>query len=172
METNATWSCDNYWKSSKDSNLFFFGQSVFSWISVGFEPTSVSVRMDLTSENVTVTYSCDECDDDFECKMCDISCWPYFQFDSLNMPDLDIAIKTIGMNLYWLNQGWPDIFVQGQNLKRKLYLGDYFLTFISYKLNICREEIFIFFIGLFWYLLWDSVLTKFVWKDHMHCISK
>ena len=56
--------------------------------------------MDLTSENVTVTYSCDECDDDFECKMCDISYWPYFQFDSLNMPDLDIAIKTIGMNLY------------------------------------------------------------------------
>ena len=55
--------------------------------------------MDLICENVTVTYSCDECDDDFECKMCDISYSDINQFGSLNMPDLDIAIKTIGMNL-------------------------------------------------------------------------
>jgi hypothetical protein len=53
-------------------------------------------------ENTTLTYSCDDCDDDYGCKMCNISYWPYFQFDSLNMPDLDIAIKTIGTNIFSL----------------------------------------------------------------------
>ena len=59
--------------------------------------------MDLKRENTTLSFSCDDCDDDFECKMCNLSYSVSLQFDSDYMPVLDITIKTIGMSLLSLN---------------------------------------------------------------------
>ncbi len=53
--------------------------------------------------NVTLSYSCDDCNDDFDCEVCDLSFWYNTSYDSMTMPNVDIVIKTIGMNVYWLN---------------------------------------------------------------------